>query len=913
MLAPPLAVFLILVAVGIIDRVKVVQEMSDVEALSNLAVRIGDLVHQLQKERGMSAGYIGSGGSKFAPILKAQRTVTDAKRNALARYELSSAHGKVGGRLQQSLAPLQKLSETRQGIDALKITVAATLGYYSQVNTRLLAVIGELSTLTHAEGVAARILAYVSLLQAKEDAGLERAVLANTFGSKRFAVGARDKLASLVAAEEIYTRIFVSFATDGQRQLYTSTMRGEFVDETARIRTLAFAKADSGNFGVDPLHWWRVQTGKINLMKAVEDKLSADLRDSAERGRRSARNTAGIFAVLALGIFGLVLLLTRQVARPMTVALSELATVSRKLGAGELTARVDIDSQDEIGHVGRVFNRMAEDLLRAHDALEGERVRAEAANVAKGDFLANMSHEFRTPMNAVLGMTNLLLDTTLTEEQSEYAETVHRCGNDLLTLINDILDFAKIEAGQLNIEIIDFDLRITVEAIFDLLALRGQEKGLEVICVIEPDVPSRLRGDPGRLRQILTNLVGNAIKFTSTGEVSLWVKVLEDEDQSVTLSFAVRDTGIGIPRDRVAQLFSRFTQADTSTTRKYGGTGLGLAISQQLTSLMGGDMFVESVEGEGATFSFSLGFPRQPAQLGGTRERTISSVAGKRILTVDDNATNRRLLCLLLESWQCVHEEFEHGETAIERLREAAAEGKPFDLALLDMQMPDLHGEELGRQICQDSKLSDTQLVMIASVGLRGDASRCEEIGFAAYLTKPIKESRLRRCLVEVLSRKRKPSSAKMPIITKHVLAETDTSGRRILLVDDVATNRRLAAILLEKIGHRVDIAKDGQDAVQILAERAYDLVFMDCQMPVMDGYAATRAIRDPSSQVLNRDVPVVAMTGHAGNGEREKCLEAGMNDHIEKPISRQKLESMLKKFLSEAADPEEVALKVSS
>ncbi|MBI5586110.1 MAG: response regulator [Deltaproteobacteria bacterium] len=608
-----------------------------------------------------------------------------------------------------------------------------------------------------------------------------------------------------------------------------------------------------------------------------------------------------ILNVIVAFVLGLLVFIVsgRTIFDPVT----KLAQALDQLAQGDLAARIPFKATGELQLLVDGFNQMAENLSKttvSRDALERVAVQAEMANRAKSDFLANMSHEIRTPMNGVIGMIGLLLDTELNDEQRRYAETVRASGESLLGLINDILDFSKIEAGKLEMETLDFNLRDLLDDFAATLALRAHGQGLEFICSTAPDVPAYLRGDPGRLRQILTNLTGNALKFTPAGEISVRAGLVSETDAEAVLRFSVKDTGIGIPADKQGLLFQKFTQADASTSRRYGGTGLGLAISKQLAEMMGGTIGIQSEEGRGSEFWFTARLAKQAE-----RERNVAppaEICGVHVLVVDDNATNREVLTAQLAAWGVRAEETADGSAALQALQRARDAGDPFRAAILDLQMPGLDGAELARIIKADETLPDTRLILLSSLGQRGDAKRMEEIGFSAYLTKPTRQSELFDCLSVVLAGTPLAQQEK-PIVTRHTIRELRRGVVRILLAEDNIVNQQVALGILKKLGLRADAVADGAEAVKALETLPYDLVLMDVQMPVLDGMEATRQIRDPRSAVRNHRIPIIAMTANVMQGDREKCLEAGMNDYVPKPISPPALAEALEKWLPRETD----------
>ena len=682
------------------------------------------------------------------------------------------------------------------------------------------------------------------------------------------------------------SRLHATLVTEVRAYLITATIAIERVSGGPRVsrRFMRLANADHDKAS-------QVYASFIaESHRAMEAQIGA-VQDEAQRSLVRG-------GVLVLAALGASVALSFWLARVLTKPLLDLVSVMERVRQkGDYEIRAPRRSADEVGDLVDGFNAMLSEVQVRDTELREARAQAEAGARAKAEFLAMMSHEIRTPMNGVIGMTGLLRDTNLGPEQREYVDTVQSSANALLTILNDILDFSKVEAGRLDLEGIDFDLRSAVQDVVELLAERAQGKGVELLSSVDPSVPDAVQGDPGRFRQILTNLIGNAIKFTEQGEVVVSARLVEEQTNALVLRIEVRDTGIGIPPEARARLFQAFSQADSSTTRRFGGTGLGLAISRRLVDLMGGQIGVESEAGRGSIFWFTVRFTKAAGAVKPAVSASPKALHRMRALIIDDNSTNRQILRVQLQTWGLRVDEAEGGPAGLTCVRAAAGSDDPYRVILLDMQMPGMSGLDVAHAVRAEAGSRDIPMILLTSWLEPSLSAASLEAGISVCLPKPVRPRRLLEALGDVLEPTTGAPRRDERAVAPSALPAAPGRRGRVLAADDNAVNKKLITRLLEKAGYVADAVDNGREAVEAVTRADYDAVLMDCQMPVMDGFEATSVIRAAESG-RSRRVPIIALTASAMASDRERCLAAGMDDYLTKPIKPTDLAEILARWI---------------
>ena len=682
------------------------------------------------------------------------------------------------------------------------------------------------------------------------------------------------------------SRLHATLVTEVRAYLITATIAIERVSGGPRVsrRFMRLANADHD----------KASQAYASFIAESHRAMEAQIGAVQDEAYRSLVRGGLLVLVALLASVALSFWLARVLTKPLLDLVSVMERVRQK---GDYEIRAPRRSADEVGDLVDGFNAMLSEVQVRDTELREARAQAEAGERAKAEFLAMMSHEIGTPMNGVIGMTGLLRDTNLGPEQREYVDTVQSSANALLTILNDILDFSKVEAGRLDLEGIDFDLRSAVQDVVELLAERAQSKGVELLSSVDPSVPDAVQGDPGRFRQILTNLIGNAIKFTEQGEVVVSARLVEEQTNALVLRIEVRDTGIGIPPEARARLFQAFSQADGSTTRRFGGTGLGLAISRRLVDLMGGQIGVESEAGRGSIFWFTVRFTKAAGAVKPAVSASPKALHRMRALIIDDNSTNRQILRVQLQTWGLRVDEAEGGPAGLTCVRAAAGSDDPYRVILLDMQMPGMSGLDVAHAVRAEAGSRDIPMILLTSWLEPSLSAASLEAGISACLPKPVRPRRLLEALGDVLEPTTGASRRDERAVAPSALPAAPGGRGRVLAADDNAVNKRLITRLLEKAGYVADAVDNGREAVEAVTRADYDAVLMDCQMPVMDGFEATSVIRAAESG-RSRRVPIIALTASAMASDRERCLAAGMDDYLTKPIKPTELAEILARWI---------------
>ena len=687
------------------------------------------------------------------------------------------------------------------------------------------------------------------------------------------------------------SRLHATVVTEVRAYLLTATIAIERVSAGPRAsrRYMRLANAD----------YDKASQAYVSFIAQSQRAMDAQIGAVQNEAQRSFLRGGLLVLAALLASVALSFWLARVLTKPLLDLVDVMERVRQQ---GSYDIRAARRSSDEVGDLVDGFNAMLSEVQARDTELREARAQAEAGAHAKAEFLAMMSHEIRTPMNGVIGMTGLLQDTNLSPEQREYVDTVQSSANALLTILNDILDFSKVEAGRLDLESIDFDLRSAVQDVVELLAERAQSKGVELLGTVDPSVPDAVQGDPGRFRQILTNLIGNAVKFTEHGEVVASARLVEEQPNALVLRIEVRDTGIGISPEEQSRLFQAFSQADGSTTRRFGGTGLGLAICRRLVDLMSGEIGVESAAGRGSTFWFTVRFAKAAGTVKPAVTPSPRALHRVRALIIDDNSTNRQVLRAQLPSWGLRVDEAAGGPAGLTCLRAAAGTADPYRVLLLDMQMPDMSGLDVARAVRADAATRDLPMLLLTSWIEPSLNAASLEAGILTCMPKPVRPRRLLEALGKVFEPATGASPGEEPAATPGVPPPAPGGRGRVLAADDNAVNKKLITRLLEKAGYIADAVENGREAVEAMRRVEYDAVLMDCQMPVMDGFEATSVIRAAESG-RSRRVPIIALTASAMESDRERCLAAGMDDYLTKPIKPAELAEVLARWVPQPVE----------